>query len=477
MSVYPRNLSSFLNRLSGYNKNNVKLNVLGSSSARDGDIIQVELPTNSIVDLSSLAWAFEVVYADPAGNNADLPLHAEALISRLAVEVNGQTLVNLTNYNTLFHAIYNLSATEDFQRQRQVSQTNTQDGVAPGSCKRLAAGNTETRQHVIDSWLGFLGTAKPNFIDTALLGNVRITITLAGANITNGDNGGIVRGYTIRDSQHFSIDVVSINDGVYDSMVDSLIGAGGVIEVPFKNYFHFSSQQDSMNQTTAFTVASQSIDKLWAVPRRQTYANADAAQVGIAGKARSTSGAAVGGGVAGAAHAIAVAGGGAAGDNGVGAITAEVQAFNHPHMNFESCNGTNFQFKINNTLYPSWQSQMPGEWLALSKLAIGDQGNMLSGSMIESLKQFEDNFFTFVVSLEHKTDGDERFVSGIDTRGAAAQCYFTSTQSTVAGDVVTGVAGGAAINRTVAVANQVNVFAECTSLLRIMAGKTIEIVQ
>eukprot|EP01048_Picozoa_sp_COSAG05_P039857 COSAG05_NODE_20077_length_283_cov_1.076087_1_plen_89_part_01 len=89
MSVYPRNLSSFLNRLSGYNKNNVKLNVLGSSTARDGDIIQVELPTNSIVDLSSLAWAFEVVYADPAGgNNAGLPLHAEALISRLAVEGN-----------------------------------------------------------------------------------------------------------------------------------------------------------------------------------------------------------------------------------------------------------------------------------------------------------------------------------------------------------------------------------------------------
>ena len=37
--------------------------------------------------------------------------------------------------------------------------------------------------------------------------------------------------------------------------------------------------------------------------------------------------------------------------------------------------------------------------------------------------------------------------------------------------------GAAAIDRTVAVQNQVNVFAECTSLLRIMAGKTIEIVQ
>ena len=31
MSVYPRNMSNFLNRLSGYNKNNVKLNVLVQS--------------------------------------------------------------------------------------------------------------------------------------------------------------------------------------------------------------------------------------------------------------------------------------------------------------------------------------------------------------------------------------------------------------------------------------------------------------
>eukprot|EP01051_Picozoa_sp_SAG22_P023522 SAG22_NODE_6106_length_897_cov_2.175439_1_plen_65_part_00 len=56
MSVYPRNLSNFLNRLSGYNKNNIKLNVLSGLTANDGDTIQVDLPSNSIVDLSSLAW-------------------------------------------------------------------------------------------------------------------------------------------------------------------------------------------------------------------------------------------------------------------------------------------------------------------------------------------------------------------------------------------------------------------------------------
>ena len=35
MSVYPRNLSTFLNRMSNYNKNNVKMNVLGAAAASD----------------------------------------------------------------------------------------------------------------------------------------------------------------------------------------------------------------------------------------------------------------------------------------------------------------------------------------------------------------------------------------------------------------------------------------------------------
>ena len=101
MSVYPRNLSNFLNRLSGYNKNNVKMNVLGNLDAKQTDTVQVDLPTNSIVDLSSLAWAFRLEYkASGQAHNVDLPINAESVISRLAVEVNGQTLVNISNLSS-----------------------------------------------------------------------------------------------------------------------------------------------------------------------------------------------------------------------------------------------------------------------------------------------------------------------------------------------------------------------------------------
>ena len=451
MSVYPRNMSAFLNRLSGYNKNNVKMNVLGSSTANNGDVIQVDLPTNSIVDLSSLAWSFKnTISVAVAGDNKnhDLPIQAESIINRLAVEVNGVTLVNLTNYNVLFHALLYMSATDDYQLQRKVAQCNTQTGSAGGTCQRIqttdGGGNaaTTTRQHVIDSWLGFLGSSKPNFIDTSLLGNVRITITLAGADMVGGAAAaGKANSYQLSD-QYFSVDVVSIADGVYDAMVDQMLASGAPIEIPFKNYFSFSSAQNTgMSQTTAFNVASQSIDRLWAVPRATTYNNRDTQRVPTA-----------------PAHPIV--------------------ADNVPYFNFAACNGSDFHFKVNNTMYPQWTSKNPQDWWQHTKLAVGDQGNMLAGAFPTALSHYLDNFFVYACQLEHRTDGDERFVSGIDTRGAAAQCYFISSQSTTAADLHSGNNDlTTVVDRSGDVANQILVFAECTSSLRIMANKVLEIVQ
>eukprot|EP01046_Picozoa_sp_COSAG06_P053826 COSAG06_NODE_9406_length_1906_cov_8.678453_2_plen_101_part_00 len=100
---------------------------------------------------------------------------------------------------------------------------------------------------------------------------------------------------------------------------------------------------------------------------------------------------------------------------------------------------------------------------------------MLAGSYPTALSHYEQSFFVYACQLEHHSDNDERFMSGIDTRGSAAQCFFTSRQSIINPDPMNG--GGAALNRTALVANQVVVFAECTSSLRIMANKVLEIVQ
>ncbi len=194
-------------------------------------------------------------------------------------------------------------------------------------------------------------------------------------------------------------------------------------------------------------MASQSIDRLWAVTRQTT---ADG----------------VGDGAYNAAAAARIA-----------TVPAHSIVTNNPaYFNFQSCNGTNFHFRVNNTMYPQWTSTKSQDWWQHTKLAVGDQGNMLAGALPVALKQYEDNFFVYACQLEHRTDGDERFVSGIDTRGAAAQCYFVSNQSALT-DLNSGAAGTANIDRTGNIDNQVMVFAECTSLLRIMANKVLEIVQ
>jgi len=397
------------------------MNVLGSATARPGDTIQVDLPTNSIVDLNSLAWSFHVNYPDPVhADGTSVPGHAEAHISRLTVEVNGQTLVNLNNYNTLFHALLYMSATDDYIRQRLVT-------TGAGAATTIANGATIDRDYVIDTWLGFLGTAKPQFIDTSLLGNVRITLTLAqGPDVVMGTaNSVAARTYTISD-QYFSCDVVSISDGIYDSMIDQRLASGAPIEVPFKNYFSFTNTNAAtMAQQLNFNVASQSIDRLWATARAATHANSD---VDLAATANP-------------GHDIVVS--------------------DQPAFRFAQQGGDNWQFQINNSMYPNFQPKHPSVLFAQTKNALGEQGNMLSGCVPQSITHYQDNFFVFAQSLEHKTSDDERYMSGIDTRGAAASCHLKLD------------AGGAGA----AAANQTLVFAECTSSLKIHANKVLEVVQ
>jgi hypothetical protein len=137
----------------------------------------------------------------------------------------------------------------------------------------------------VDSWLDFLGNPKPNFIDTSLLGNVRIQITLNNGDIIGGGVAGAhgvdgtalaadlaptKREFSIS-QQHFSIDVISISDGIYGSMVDSMLASGKPIEVPFKNYLSYTHTQGDMNINMPFSVSSQSIDRLWAFARDSAY--------------------------------------------------------------------------------------------------------------------------------------------------------------------------------------------------------------
>lgn len=123
-----------------------------------------------------------------------------------------------------------------------------------------------------------------------------------------------------------------------------MLASGAPIEVPFKNYFAFTGAAQP-NQL-AFNVASQSIDRLWGLMRHNTnFALATEAVVPT-----------------------------------VASSAKDIPVTTDRAFTFASAGASDFQFQVNNTLYPQWSSNRRVDWYQHTKLAVGDQGNMLAGS-------------------------------------------------------------------------------------------------
>ena len=159
-------------------------------------------------------------------------------------------------------------------------------------------------QFAIDHWEGFLGTCEPKILDAALLPELVVTIYLASTNVLSNSSdsstqfgtvnvpylGGTVVSRTEITNQsveqtkivfpsggnatfelknmHATIECIGLADAVYDNMVASMIAAKGFIEIPFKQYFSFSTTHTNSSR---FTVATQSLDRIWACFRPTGY--------------------------------------------------------------------------------------------------------------------------------------------------------------------------------------------------------------
>ncbi len=66
-SYYPTNLSYLVKKISGYSRRTVKLMPISANSqVLPGSIVQVDLPSNSIVDIDSFQCFFKAVSSVPS---------------------------------------------------------------------------------------------------------------------------------------------------------------------------------------------------------------------------------------------------------------------------------------------------------------------------------------------------------------------------------------------------------------------------
>lgn len=415
MASYPRNLSYFVKRLANYSRNTSKLQTLNTTSAGPSQIITVDLPNNSLVDLNSLVWSFDGTTSSTA-NSCTFPRNIETLIERVEVEVNGQLISpGCANYSHLFQIVSDTTMGEDCRNRRLILQN-------AGNVSAPSANVTTAVPFTICNWLGFLGSAQPNVLDTNLLGNVRIRITLANANVLVSSATAVTGASYALSNMYFTVDTLSIDDGIYYQLHDQFLSKGGVYEIPFNNFYSFTQAISSGGSgSVKFSLSTQSLNHLWA-----TFAYAGSTPQAVSTNAGTS--------LYFLRSALGISG---------------------------------YQFNINNTYVPNFR--VPN---ALAFQLLMNSYNLSQDTLggihpnVNTLAKWQNAFWVASCALDHPTSSDERFISGINTLGSTAQGYWEYDNATVSGTPFDGNAGPA-----IAL-----VFAQTTAVLQVGAGRQISIV-
>jgi hypothetical protein len=463
-SVYPQNMKYYLEKLNNYQKNRVRL-VNSNPNAQGGDILRIPLPNNSIIDTHSFLMIGKMYQTKKgsitAGTNDvsyRLPNLNQDVISRVSCLVNGKTISNINNYNILYR-IHKANDNYDGVRRGVLLgdyETGETKSVGSGS---VVAINTPRRSFACDSWLGGFFGMEPRYIDTSYLGNCEVEITIESGNICGCNNFANIGDGNLKvvlEELEFSIEVVSVNDGVYYNVLDSAISEReNGLEISYKNYINYNNTGASSNSLN-FNVSTNCLDRLVATRRLSTF-NAEASNIiNITGGGKG-----LGGSFANKQSAYISLG-------TLGAVDAstdsseEVAFFVMGQDTSASVDNqlTTYQYQVNNTFIPSNLVKVneSKEAQAIVLSAFNHFGDSLSGCGAQSFDRgFKEGAFSMCVSTSHNGSG-ERLMSGLDSQGGTFNCSLNTTS------------GSSNSVRT-------DAFACMTSILNVLPNKVVLITQ
>jgi len=484
-SVLPSNLSFFMSRMQGVSTSHFKINPQTSGDVGPNRILRFEVPSNTIVNFRSLRLFANIECSNTATKATSLPNEGmSSIIERISVYVGGVLVANGFNgYNTLVHAKAALQGSKcsalghpEMVRQKcyhSFLNSASANAVLGGTATETYAGDSAGNDYFcLDNFEGLLGSIEPQNIDTGLIGTVVIEISLAdntvcsvsdsralpaiqtdvysvtgtaGFDFLTADSGGSPT-YTLK-NVNMQVEVLSLATNVLDTIVEQRIGQIGYLSLPFKNFYSFSNTHDS---STRFNVNSASWDRCWFAFRDTAFATVKP-PVRIKGYK-------VAGGFTGLTSGGATTDGPDVGvpeyDAG-GVLNTNGEKYKPTYFNFRekkasSTTASTYQMQINSASVPNYKLTAP-ELLALSMNSLDyyDKNHKLT------LHQYKCNYFVGSVRLNLPDSDYSRQASGLDCRGVSSSC---------------------SINTTGLDSCNITIFAECTSELRIGAGRQIEVI-
>jgi hypothetical protein len=466
MSYSPA-LTYFLDRLSGFSTNIFRLEPQNQDTATANKILRFTLPSNALLNMRTFNLFFNATTAGTTAG-ARLPAKIDTLVDRVEVACGGVQLSAGANfYNVLRHAKDALEGDkcDPVLGHPEIVRTKSyvDDSSITTTDNEVYLSTNKQTQFCINHWEGFLGTCEPKIIDSSLLPDIVISIYLADNNVLTTS-----KGVTLADTSnstidftdkgtgsatyslnniHATIECIGLAGSVYNNMVSGMIASNGFLEVPFKQYFSF---QDTVSNTMRFTVATQSLDRLWVAHRHNGFATQDAP---VVVKGHKVSG----------AFTSDATGGSVTQDIGIstydigGVLDYNSEKYLGKFYNFvepETNNKNLYQFQLNGAYYPQFRATYE-EMAQVSKDSVVGYKKCRYG-----LHTSKNNYSVQCIRLNMPESEYGRLISGLDTRSVSLNGYYNMENV-----------------KTSTYTPTVNLFAECTSTLRIGAGRMLEVVQ
>jgi hypothetical protein len=460
MSYSPQ-LVYFLDRLSGFSTNTFKLLPSGSrDNIAPGSITRFTLPANALLNTRSFKCHFA---ASATGTNGRLPADISTLVERVEVSAGGVQISQGANYyNVLCNAKAAImgSRCDSVTGHSEMVTVDRFDGAGALNAANETYSSTAGRApHVIDKWEGFLGTCEPKILDAAILPDLVVSIywttqqvCSSVKNVTTSTlfstkpDAGASASYSI-DGLFATIETIGLADSVYDNMVSSMIAQKGFVEIPFKQYFAF---QNVHSGNSRFTVATQSLDRVWMAYRHADYNTAEAA-IAVPGYSTAL-------GITdlnGEASSVFSTYGGKFGTGATEKYISHFQRFAEPGAD----GALTYQLQLNGAYYPQFAADTYTMYQITKNSLVGPVKYDLTN------EQLRNSNFVQCVRLNMPDSEFSRTISGLDTRSVSLNGYVIT-----AGTLKSAGPGGAAGNP------DLMIFCECTSTLRVGAGRQLEVI-
>ena len=184
---YPDDLKVTINKLTNYSRSSVKINNETSGDVVSGNQLKFRLPSNSLIDLSSLAIHSRMKTVDTGSLSGGVkvayyPCRDLNIIRRLTVELENNTICVIENYDRIRDMLLNYymgEANHKFNLYGYGDVKNiTANGVVIGIGANTNAGFDQ--DIILDRFISFL-SGSPSYVDTSVTGALMVTIDLVPA--------------------------------------------------------------------------------------------------------------------------------------------------------------------------------------------------------------------------------------------------------------------------------------------------------